>query len=84
LVHPLATTVMINAPIKAPNTEPFPARLAPPMTTAAMISNPMPLAVVGRVRARQGLHQGAFARAIFAHQRQHFAGVDVKVHAVQR
>ena len=35
------------------------------------------------MRARQGLHQGAVTRAVLAHQGQHFARVDVKVHAIQ-
>jgi hypothetical protein len=48
LVQPLLTTVMISAPTIVPSTVPRPpARLAPPITTAAMMFSSSPTPVVG-------------------------------------
>src|SRR5437867_9516886 len=47
-VQPLLMVVMIIAPTRLPKIEPCPpARLAPPITTAAMASSSYPVAVVG-------------------------------------
>ena len=53
LVQPLATVVIIKAPTKVPKIEPCPPfKLAPPITTAAIMSNSVPLVVVGSPSVR--------------------------------
>ena len=52
-VQPLATTVMIKAPMSEPKTLPSPPfKLAPPMTTAAITASSSPFAVVGSPTVR--------------------------------
>ena len=47
-VQPLEITCMISAPVKVPRIEPRPPlRLPPPITTAAMIGNSLPVPDVG-------------------------------------
>jgi hypothetical protein len=39
---------------------------------------------IGLICAGEDFHQRAFARAVFTHQRQNFAGVDGQTHVIQR
>ena len=41
------------------------------------------IAFIGSVKARENLHQSRFAGAVFADDRQHFAGLDVQINLLQ-